>query len=129
MQDSPQAQYAQSIVTDDSRSALSQADNGQKRTINNSSLAYGIIDTRYLVSQTSRIASVPGAGGIDMQQRIKDLEKDVASIKTDVAVIKSNYATQKDVSDAKLAILLILGGATILAPFLPSLLSAIKAAL
>jgi hypothetical protein len=68
-------------------------------------------------------------GGDDMQQRIRDLEKDVGSIKTDIAVMKSNYATKEDVSNAKNSIIMWVVGAVIFAqliPALPSIIASIK---
>lgn len=64
-----------------------------------------------------------------MQQRVKELERDVQSIKTDIAVIKSNYATNTNVSDAKNSIILWVVGAVIFAqliPTLPAIITAVK---
>ncbi|MCD6620961.1 hypothetical protein J1F62_20540 [Klebsiella michiganensis] len=71
----------------------------------------------------------PPTGDDDMQQRVRDLEKDVQSIKTDLAVMKSNYATKEDVSNAKNSIIMWVVGAVIFAqliPAIPSILDAIK---
>ncbi|ENN8375825.1 MULTISPECIES: hypothetical protein [Providencia] len=68
-------------------------------------------------------------GGDDMQQRIKELEKEVVSMKTDVAVIKSNYATKNDVTSAKNSIILWVVGAFFLTQIMPTAIEAIKVAL
>ncbi|MBA2201110.1 hypothetical protein H1A25_13845 [Escherichia coli] len=71
----------------------------------------------------------PPTGEDDMQQRVRELEKDVQSIKTDLAVMKSNYATKEDVSNAKNSIIMWVVGAVIFAqliPALPAILDAVK---
>ncbi len=67
-------------------------------------------------------------GGDDMQQRIKDLEKEVNSIKTDIAVIKSNYATKNDVTSAKNSIIIWVVAAFFMTQIIPTAIEAIKAA-
>ena len=62
----------------------------------------------------------------DMRERVEKLEKlvekaveRVVNIERDVAVVRSNYATGKDVSDAKSTIILWVVGAIFLVQLLP----------
>ncbi|XYX39313.1 hypothetical protein WKI72_12960 [Candidatus Erwinia dacicola] len=68
-------------------------------------------------------------GGDDMQQRVRELEKNIQSVQTDIAVIKSNYATKEDVSNAKNSIILWVVSAVVFAqliPALPAIINALK---
>jgi len=71
-------------------------------------------------------------GGEDMQQRVRELEKNIQTVQTDIAVIKSNYATKEDVSNAKNSIILWVVGAVVFAqliPALPAIINALKGVL
>lgn len=61
-----------------------------------------------------------------MQQRLKELEKDVQQMKTDLAVMRSNYATKADVSDAKTSIILWVVGAVVVSQIIPAIPSILK---
>ncbi|MDK9634289.1 hypothetical protein [Enterobacter hormaechei] len=65
-------------------------------------------------------------GGDDMQQRVKELEKDMQQMKTDIAVMRSNYATKSDVSDAKTSIIIWVVGAVVFSQLIPAIPNILK---
>lgn len=90
---------------------------------------------RYMTEKIKRMSEADkqafdggGGGGYDggMDERVKKLEtlvektvERVVNIERDVAVMRSNYATGKDVSDAKSTIVLWVVGAIFVAQLLP----------
>lgn len=64
----------------------------------------------------------PEPPDMELTERVKHLEIDVATARTDLAIIKSNYATKADLAETKASIIMWIVGAVFIAQLVPALL-------